>query len=129
MIGRMYSEGWAKISAIIIFLGFNLTFFPQFILGYMGMPRRYHVYPPEFQVFNVLSSAGASILGLGYLIPFIYLALVAFLRQEGAGPNPWDATGLEWQMQSPPIPENFEVTPVVTHDSYEYTTQEVVHVG
>jgi cytochrome c oxidase subunit 1 len=126
--GRMYSEGWARISAIIIFLGFNLTFFPQFILGYMGMPRRYHVYPPEFQVYNVLSSAGASILGLGYLIPFTYLLWSVFYGKK-AGPNPWNATGLEWQMQSPPIPENFEVTPVVTHDSYEYTTQEVVHVG
>ena len=73
MTGRMYSEGWSKISAVIIFVGFNLTFFPQFLLGYMGMPRRYHVYPPEFQVLNVLSSAGASILGIGYLIPFIYL--------------------------------------------------------
>ena len=126
--GRMYSEGWARISAIIIFLGFNLTFFPQFILGYMGMPRRYHVYPPEFQVYNVLSSAGASILGLGYLIPFTYLLWSVFYGKK-AGANPWNATGLEWQMQSPPIPENFEVTPVVTHDSYEYTTQEVVHVG
>ena len=126
--GRMYSEGWARVSAIIIFLGFNLTFFPQFILGYMGMPRRYHVYPPEFQVYNVLSSAGASILGLGYVIPFTYLLWSVFYGKK-AGPNPWNATGLEWQMQSPPIPENFEVTPVVTHDSYEYTTQEVVHVG
>ena len=126
--GKMYAEGWAKISAIIIFLGFNLTFFPQFILGYMGMPRRYHVYPPEFQVYNVLSSAGASILGLGYLIPFTYFIWSLFYGKP-AGPNPWGATGLEWQMQSPPIPENFEVTPVVTHDSYEYSTQEKVHVG
>ncbi len=126
--GRMYSEAWARVAAIIIFLGFNLTFFPQFILGYMGMPRRYHVYPPEFQVYNVLSSAGASILGLGYLIPFTYLLWSVFYGKK-AGPNPWNATGLEWQMQSPPIPENFEVTPVVTHDSYEYSTQEAVHVG
>ena len=126
--GRLYSENWAKISAILIFLGFNLTFFPQFILGYMGMPRRYHVYPPEFQVYNVLSSAGASILGLGYVVPFTYF-LFSIFRGKKAGANPWHATGLEWQTQSPPIPENFEVTPVITHDSYEYTTQEVVHVG
>ena len=126
--GRMYIEGWAKVSAIIIFLGFNLTFFPQFILGYMGMPRRYHVYPPEFQVYNVLSSAGASILGLGYIIPFTYF-LWSLKYGKKAPANPWGATGLEWQMQSPPIPENFEVTPVVTHDAYEYTTQGVVHVG
>src|SRR2546425_6508669 len=70
--GRMYPEGWAKLSALVIFLGFNLTFFPQFILGYLGMPRRYHVYPEEFQVLNVLSTAGASVLAVGYVIPMIY---------------------------------------------------------
>src|SRR6185437_7803686 len=62
MSGRMYPEWWGRITACIIFLGFNLTFFPQFVLGYLGMPRRYHSYPPEFQVYNVLSTAGASIL-------------------------------------------------------------------
>ena len=62
--GRMYPEGWGRFSALVIFVGFNLTFLPQFVAGFMGMPRRYHAYPPEFQVFNVLSSAGASILGL-----------------------------------------------------------------
>src|SRR5207237_8565589 len=72
--GRMYPEGWAKFAALVVFAGFNLTFFPQFILGYQGMPRRYAHYPPEFQILNVMSSAGASILGLGYLIPIIYLA-------------------------------------------------------
>src|SRR5574341_2379053 len=70
--GRMYPEGWAKISAAIVFVGFNLTFFPQFMVGYLGMPRRYHVYPPEFQVLNVMSTAGASILGIGYLLPLLY---------------------------------------------------------
>jgi len=128
MFGRMYPEGWSKISAIIIFVGFNLTFFPQFILGYMGMPRRYAAYPPEFQMLNVLSSAGASILGLGYLIPFCYL-LWSLKYGPIAPANPWGATGLEWQTASPPPAENFEVTPVVTQEAYEYSTQEVVHVG
>jgi cytochrome c oxidase subunit 1 len=127
IFGRMYNEGWSKISAIIIFIGFNLTFFPQFLLGYMGMPRRYHVYPPEFQVLNVLSSAGASILGLGYLIPFCYL-LWSLKYGPIAPPNPWGATGLEWQTASPPPTENFEVTPVVTQEAYTYTAEEVVHV-
>ncbi len=126
--GRLYNEPLAKLSAIIIFLGFNLTFFPQFILGYMGMPRRYHAYPPEFQVFNVLSSAGATVLGLGYLLPFSYFMWSLF-RGKKSGPNPWNASGLEWQMQSPPIPENFAITPVMTHDAYEYTNQEAVEVG
>src|ERR1017187_8320818 len=73
MTGRMYPEAWAKLSALLVFVGFNLTFFPQFVLGYMGMPRRYHAYPPEFQVLNVLSTAGASVLAVGYLFPFFYL--------------------------------------------------------
>src|ERR687892_609190 len=70
--GRLYPDGLSKLSAGIIFIGFNLTFFPQFLLGYLGMPRRYHAYPPEFQVLNVMSSAGASILGIGYVVPLIY---------------------------------------------------------
>src|SRR2546423_5234534 len=73
MTGRMYPESWARFSAILIFVGFNLTFFPQFVLGYLGMPRRYHVYPEEFQVLNVMSSAGASILAVAYLFPITYL--------------------------------------------------------
>ena len=88
MTGRMYPEGWAKLSALIIFLGFNLTFFPQFILGYLGMPRRYHVYPPEFQVLHVLSTAGASVLAVGYLIPHDLLHLVAALRRRWRAPIP-----------------------------------------
>jgi cytochrome c oxidase subunit 1 len=128
MFGKMYNEAAGKVAAIIIFLGFNLTFFPQFLLGYMGMPRRYHVYPPEFQVFNVLSSAGASILGLGYLMVFAVL-LHSLKYGEQAPDNPWGATTLEWQTSSPPITENFEVTPVVTQEAYTYSTEEVVHVG
>ena len=129
MFGRMYSDVWSKVSAVLVFAGFNLTFGPQFLLGYMGMPRRYHVYPPEFQVFNVLSSAGASVLGLGLLLPAIYLTWS--LKFGPVAPaNPWGATGLEWQTTSPPISENFEVTPVVTTEAYDYSTvQEVVHIG
>jgi len=126
--GRMYNQLWSKVAAVLVFIGFNLTFFPQFILGYMGMPRRYHAYPPEFQVLNVLSSAGASILGLGYLIPGIYFVW-SLKYGKLAGPNPWGATGLEWQTSSPPPPENFEITPVVTTEAYEYGAQEVIHVG
>jgi cytochrome c oxidase subunit 1 len=128
MFGKMYSENAGRIASIIIFLGFNLTFFPQFLLGYMGMPRRYHVYPPEFQVFNVLSSAGASILGLGFILVLCVL-VHSLIAGEPAGDNPWGATTLEWQTSSPPIAENFEVTPVVTHEAYTYSSEEVVHVG
>jgi cytochrome c oxidase subunit I len=123
MTGRMYPEAWSKAAAVIVFLGFNLTFFPQFILGYLGMPRRYHVYPPEFQVFNVLSSAGATVLGLGFLIPFVYLAW-SLKYGKKAGNNPWGATSLEWQTASPPPTENFAITPVVTVEAYDYAAGE-----
>ncbi len=117
--GRLYPEALARFSAIVLFLGFNLTFFPQFILGYLGMPRRYHAYPPEFQVLNVLSTAGASILGVGYLLPMLYL--VWSMRYGPiAGPNPWPATGLEWKTASPPPPDNFETTPVVDWEPYDF---------
>lgn len=119
MTGRMYHEGWAKFSALILFVGFNLTFFPQFVLGYLGMPRRYYIYPEEFQVLNVLSTAGASILGLGYLIPMIYL-LWSLRKPRNAGPNPWNAKGLEWLTPSPPPTQNFYSVPVVTEEPYNY---------
>jgi cytochrome c oxidase subunit 1 len=120
--GRMYPEGWAKFAALTVFVGFNLTFFPQFILGYLGMPRRYHMYPEEFQVLNVLSTAGATILGVGYAIPSIYLVWSLF-RGERAPANPWGATGLEWQTPSPPPLENFTTTPVVTQEAYAYAEE------
>ncbi len=121
--GRLYPDGWARFAALIIFVGFNLTFFPQFMLGYLGMPRRYAVYPPEFQVLNVMSSAGASILGVGYLIPLIYL-IWSLRYGPPAGPNPWGAKGLEWQTPSPPPTENFEEIPVVTEEAYAYAAEE-----
>ena len=88
MTGRMYPEGWAKLAALIIFVGFNLTFFPQFLLGYQGMPRRYCEYAPEFQVLNVMSSAGASILAVGYLLPLVYFLWSLRYGREGAGRIP-----------------------------------------
>ncbi|HEV8607709.1 MAG TPA: cytochrome c oxidase subunit I [Tepidisphaeraceae bacterium] len=122
--GRMYTEWIARLAAVMIFLGFNLTFFPQFIVGYLGMPRRYHAYPPEFQVLNVMSTAGASILAVGYVIPLIYLTW-SLWHGKIAGPNPWKATGLEWQTPSPPPTENFYETPVVTGPPYQYHLEEV----
>ena len=99
-----------KLSALIVFVGFNLTFFPQFVLGYLGMPRRYYEYPPEYQVLNVMSTAGASILAVGYVLPLLYL-LFSLRHPPDAGPNPWHATGLEWQTESPPPVHNFDVIP------------------
>jgi cytochrome c oxidase subunit I len=117
--GRMYPEFWGKLAALIVFIGFNLTFFPQFILGYMGMPRRYHAYPAEFQILNVLSTAGATVLAVGYLLPMIYF--VWSMRYGPIAPaNPWNAAGLEWQIPSPPPTANFEEEPVVTWEAYNY---------
>ena len=105
--GRMYPEFAGKLAAMITFIGFNLTFFPQFILGYLGMPRRYHAYPPEFQFFHILSTAGASILGVGYLLPFLYFLWSLKWGRVASG-NPWEATGLEWQTPSPPPTHNLK---------------------
>jgi cytochrome c oxidase subunit 1 len=126
--GRMYPEGWGKFSALLVFVGFNVTFFPQFITGYLGQPRRYHAYAPEFQVLNVMSTAGASILALGYIIPLIYF-IWSLRYGKPAGNNPWGATGLEWTTQSPPTTFNFDVTPTVTEEAYAYAKHEEAHVG
>lgn len=117
--GRMYPEWWGRVSAALIFFGFNLTFFPQFILGYLGMPRRYATYPEEFQVLNVMSTAGASILAVGYVLPLIYF-LWSMRSAPTAPPNPWGASGLEWTISSPPPVENFTEIPVVTAEAYTY---------
>src|SRR5262249_44834865 len=115
--GRLYSENWGRVSAVIIFVGFILTFLPQFVLGYLGMQRRVAHYMPEWQGLNGMSTAGASILAAGYVIPLAYL-LWSLGWGPQAGPNPWKAAGLEWQTPSPPPPDNFKVTPAVAHGAY-----------
>ena len=128
--GRMYPEGWARFATLVIFVGFNLTFFPQFLLGYMGMPRRYHAYPvdePLWQVLHVMSTAGASILGVGMLIPMIYF-IWSMRYGRFASANPWPSTGLEWRTTSPPPTENFVTTPIVTWEAYEFRPIEETEV-
>ena len=124
--GRMYPEWWGRIAAAMIFIGFNMTFFPQFVMGYMGMPRRYHYYPPEFQVMHVSSTLGATILGVGYFIPMIYLVW-SMRYGPKASANPWNATGLEWTVPSPPTTFNFDETPVVTEEAYDYSSRPETH--
>jgi cytochrome c oxidase subunit 1 len=119
MTGRMYPEKISQLAAVVTFIGFNFTFFPQFILGILGMPRRYAAYPPEFQILNVFSTAGATILGVGYLLPVLYLTW-SLKYGAIAGDNPWQATGLEWQTQSPPLTENFAQMPIMDHEAYDY---------
>ncbi|MGO8953612.1 MAG: cbb3-type cytochrome c oxidase subunit I [Rhodomicrobium sp.] len=120
MTGRLYPENWARFAAILMFFGFNFTFFPQFLVGYLGMPRRYHVYPPEFQTLQVMSTTGASVLALAYALPVVYLTWTLFNRDWKAPANPWGATGLEWQTSSPPPKENFGVLPAVHSAPYHY---------
>jgi cytochrome c oxidase subunit 1 len=116
----MFNEFWGIISGIVVFIGFNLTFFPQFVAGYLGSPRRYHFYAPEYQIWHVLSSAGSSVLAVGLMIPLVNL-LWSLKYGKLAGPNPWGAVGLEWMIPSPPTTHNFEEKPVVTWEAYEYS--------
>lgn len=117
--GRLYPEMWARFAAILTYVGFNFTFFPQFILGYLGMARRSYTYPAVWQSWNLLSSAGASILAVAYVLPLLYLGWSLF-RGRKATANPWGATGLEWTISSPPPEHNFERTPVVVTEPYCY---------
>jgi cytochrome c oxidase subunit 1 len=119
MTGKMYPEPWAKVASMLVFFGFNLTFLPQFVVGYIGMPRRYHAYPEEFQIFNVLSTAGATVLAAGYTMIFAYLVGSLFWGKR-APMNPWGAKGLEWTIASPPTTFNFTEMPVVTEPAYYY---------
>jgi len=119
MTGKMYNESAAKIAAVLTFVGFNATFFPQFVVGYLGMPRRYAVYPEEFQFWHVCSTMGATLLAVGYLLPGIYLTYSLF-KGEKAPDNPWGGVGLEWHTTSPPSPHNFDEVPIVTWEAYEY---------
>jgi cytochrome c oxidase subunit 1 len=121
--GRMYPEAPAKVAALLIFFGFFFTFGPQFILGYLGMPRRYAVYPPEWQVLNIFSTAGATVMGFGYLLTMVYLGWSLFYGPV-AGANPWRAYGLEWQTTSPPPTENFAQVPMVTQEAYDYASMD-----
>jgi cytochrome c oxidase subunit 1 len=117
--GRTYPEGWGLVGAVLVILGFNFTFIPQFLLGNEGMPRRYFSYPERFFALNVASTAGASVLGFGLLTILIYL-LVALRWGPVAGANPWHSRGFEWDTPSPPPPENYPVTPVYTRGPHEY---------
>lgn len=120
MFGRMVNEFWARISFVLIFIGFNVTFFPQFVLGAMGMPRRYFDYLPEYQSLNQISSVGAWTIGVGFLV-VLTVIIHAALAGEKASDNPWGAKTLEWQTSSPPPHENFNYEPKVTAGPYEYS--------
>jgi cytochrome c oxidase subunit 1 len=117
--GKMYNERLAQVTSVFVFIGFNVTFFTQFILGTRGMPRRYYNYPPEFQTLHIISTVGSWILLLSFLTMLGYF-IVALRSGKKAPANPWGALGLEWTTQSPPYTENFHETPVVSHGPYDY---------
>jgi cytochrome c oxidase subunit 1 len=117
--GRMYNETLARIGAGIIFVGFNTTFFPQFILGSQGMPRRYYNYLPQFEFLHKFSTVGSWILGVGFTLIAVYL-IHSLLKGAKAPSNPWGARSLEWMSASPPPTENFTYSPVVTHHPYDF---------
>ena len=125
--GRLYPKAWAKFSALMVFVGFNLTFFPQFIAGYLGMPRRYHAYPPEFQVLNVASHARRVDPRRRLRDPADLFHLLAGRRRKVRQPIRGARRGLEWEIPSPPPTENFTVTPIVTEGTHQYVhpSQEV----
>lgn len=119
MFGKMYSEGMARMSFVFVFIGFNVTFFPQFILGAMGMPRRYFDYIPAYESLNSISTMGSWLIGIGFVIGLISI-IHGLLKGKKASANPWGAKTLEWQTASPPTHYNFDVDPVVTAGPYEY---------
>ena len=119
MFGRMYNEKLAAVSCALIFIGFNFTFFTQFVLGSRGMPRRYYNYLDEFQPLHQFSTFGSWILGLGFFIMLGYL-LASLRGPKNAPDDPWGGSTMEWQTQSPPITHNFHGTPVLTHAPYDY---------
>ena len=120
MFGKMYSESWAKVAYWFIFIGFNLTFFIQFIMGSKGMPRRYYSYIDEFQIYHQISTVGSWLLAIGFVIMLIYL-VKSLTSGEEADANPWGALTLEWtELPSPPAYHAFEKSPVVTKGPYEY---------
>jgi cytochrome c oxidase subunit I len=119
MTGRMYSEKWGRVGAVLWFIGFNLIFIPQFLMGSLGMPRRYYNYLPEFQIYHMLSTIGSWVIGTGLFLTAAYL--LASLRKPADAPdNPWGATTLEWQSSSPPIMHNFDEQPVLEREPYDY---------
>lgn len=119
IFGRLYNEFWSKIAALLIFIGFNMTFFTQFILGARGMPRRYYNYLDQFQPLHAFSSVGSWVMAAGFIIMGIYF-IHSIFRGKKAGPNPWGGLTLEWTVSSPPPAGNFAEIPAITHGPYDY---------
>jgi len=123
MTGKMYNEVWGRIASVIVFFGFNITFFPQLIMGSQGSPRRYYHYLPQYQIYHQISTVGVVILALGLVIALVNL-LISLRMGATAPQNPWGAHTLEWEAaESPPVLFNFKETPIVTHGPYAFATE------
>jgi cytochrome c oxidase subunit 1 len=122
MTGKMLDERLARWGWLLTFIGFNVTFFTQFILGFEGMPRRWATYPAQFQPLNIVSTVGSWLLSAGFLVTFANFVR-ALARGAPAPANPWNALTLEWQVPSPPPTENFGTIPVITDWPYGFPTK------
>ena len=119
MTGRMYNEAWGRLAAGMIFVGFNATFFTQFVMGSKGMPRRYYNYSPEFTVYHQISTFGSYFMAVGFVLIAAYL-IASLFKGQPAPANPWGGATMEWQCASPPPHHNFDETPAA-HDPYDFS--------
>jgi cytochrome c oxidase subunit 1 len=119
MFGRRYSETWGRLAAVIIFVGFNVTFFTQFVMGSQGMPRRYYNYPEGYTGYHVISTIGSYLLAVGFFMVAIYL-VHSLIKGKRSPANPWGGASLEWRTGTPPPLHNF-VSPPVEGDPYDFT--------
>jgi cytochrome c oxidase subunit I len=124
MFGRMYNEFWGRVSFVLFFIGFNVTFFSQFILGAAGMPRRYYDYLPQYEAWNKVSTVGSWVIALSVIVMLANF-IISKRRGEKAPANPFSSKTLEWSAESPPVLENFDRTPTVTSGPYEYGVKTV----
>jgi len=118
MTGRMFSEFWGRIACALVVIGFNVTFIPQFVMGSLGMPRRYYTYADKFEPYHQLSTVGSYIMALGFFLTAFYL-IQSLISGKKAPMNPWGGNSLDWYRPSPPPTDNFHDTPDAT-DPYDY---------
>jgi cytochrome c oxidase subunit I len=120
MFGRMYEKKKAFIGWLLMNIGFNVLYFPFLILGYMGMPRRYYHYLPQFEELHRIATVGSWIMVAGIILVIVNL-IISLKKGNKAAANPWGAATLEWTVPSPPPTEDFHKIPVLTHGPYDYS--------
>ena len=125
MFGKMYNLKISKIAFWIVFVGFNTTYFPMFIMGWLGMPRRYYDYLPEFHIYHLISTIGSWILVAGLLLMFGNLLKAWLVGKKTTEKNPWGGETLEWTIDTPPIHENYIDIPTIHEAPYEYKQNEI----